>query len=222
MKISIIVPTYNEEDAIGSVLNDLSNIKMNDYEIIVVDDGSIDRTYDIAKRFSNVHIIRHEKNRGKGVALNTGFNKARGDIIVTIDGDSTYKADSIPNLVKAVKEGQDVVLGSRFKSGIKNMSFWRKYGNLFFTRVVSLLTGREITDASTGFRAFRKNILKEIDIESEGLSWEVEMTTKVLKKGFKVAEVPIEYSERIGRSKLNPIKDGFHFLKVIIKCGIEK
>lgn len=222
MKISIIVPTYNEEEAIETVLKDLRNIKMDDCEIIVVDDGSSDRTYDIAKQFSDVRIIRHGKNRGKGVALKTGFDSAKGSIIVTIDADNTYKANSILNLVKVIEGGQDVVLGSRFKGGVKNMPFLRKYGNLFFARLISLLTGKEITDASTGLRAFRKDVLKKINIVSKGLSWDIEMTIKALKKGFKVTEVPIEYSERLGRSKLNPLKDGFHFLKVIIKCGIEK
>ncbi len=216
MKVSIIVPAYNEEGGIKAVIEKLKKLKIKNKEILVVDDGSTDGTYDIIKKIGGIRVLKHEANRGKGVALRTGIEHSKGSIIATIDADDTYPPRCIPQLVEGIENGYDMVIGSRFLGAANAMPKIRRLGNVFFSGLISVLTGVKITDASSGMRAFRKSILKRFVIKSRNLSWEVEMTTKALKSGFGVAEVPITYSKRIGNSKLSVFKDGFSFLSTIL------
>lgn len=221
MKISILIPTFNEEDAIRVVINKVKKLRIKNKEIIIIDDGSTDRTYEIIKKIKGIKIFKHKKNMGKGIAIKTGINNSKGNIIINIDADNTYPVESIPRLIRYLKDtNSDLVIGSRFLGKTNHMPLLRYYGNVFFSKLISLLTRKRITDASSGMRAFRKEIIKNLKIKSRNLSWEVEMTTKVLKRGFIVAEIPIKYSERIGESKLNVLKDGFLFFIVIIRSVI--
>jgi len=220
MKVSIIVPAYNEVDAIRSVIDGIKLLGMEDREIIVVDDGSLDGTYDAAKGIGGITVLKHEKNLGKGVALKTGIGHSKGDVIITIDADGTYPADDIPRLIEKMEEGYDMAIGSRFLGKTNSMPKIRFLGNIFFSKMVSLTGGKEVSDASSGLRAFKKNIINDMKIGSRNLSWEVEVTTKFLRKGFRIAEVPIEYSERIGKSKLRIWKDGFSFLFAILRSVV--
>lgn len=220
MKSSIIVPAYNEADAIMSVINGIKLLGMEDREIIVVDDGSLDSTYDIVKGIDGITVLKHERNMGKGVALKTGIEHSKGDVIITIDADGTYSANDIPGLIGKMEEGYDMAIGSRFLGKINSMPKIRFFGNIFFSKMVSLAGGKKISDASSGLRAFRKHIISDMKIGSRNLSWEVEVTAKFLRKGFRIAEVPIEYSERKGKSKLRIWKDGFSFLFAILRSVV--
>ena len=218
MKISIIVPAYNEEFAIRSTVERLKlAVKSVDHEIIVVDDGSSDKTYDVAKNLAGIRLLRHETNKGKAAALETGFSNASGDILFTIDADCTYPPEVIPEVAKLMeKEGLDMVICSRFLGGNPQMSRLNYFGNILFSLLVTVLTGKRVTDASSGMRGLRKRVWTLIKVKSRNLDWEVEMTTRALRKGFVVKEFPIQYFDRVGASKLRPVRDGFRFLKAII------
>ncbi len=219
--ISVVVPAYNEEKALKNVIGKTQEVlKGLESEIIIVDDGSNDSTYEVAKKLEcrEILVLRHEKNKGKAAALETGYETARGKILVNIDADCTYPPEAIPKLVAPVESGEaDLVLASRFAGKVDDMKTLNRLGNIFFSSLVSLLTGKNITDASTGMRAFSKSLWKNMRVEAQGLDWEVEMTTRTIRKGFRVVEVPIVYSNRVGESKLVPTRDGFAFLKAVVK-----
>ena len=237
--ISIIVPAYNEENGIRKTVEKVKKVKFNEKsEIIVVDDGSSDGTYKEAGKIKGARILKHVTNRGKAAALHTGFNAAKGDVVATIDADCTYPPEPIPRMLKLIRRGEaDVVLGSRFyhkkrgfnvvlgaakkilstASGAKNEDYTNFYGNAIFSALITILAGRQITDGSTGLRVFRKKILGLMRIKSRGLSWEVEMTTRSIRAGLKVVEIPIDYYPRVGRTKLKILKDGFGFFVGIVR-----
>jgi len=218
MKVSVIVPAYNEENALKDVCDDLKKLVFDDdIEIIVVDDGSSDGTYEIGKSIDGIKLFRHETNKGKAAALETGFDNASGDVYVTIDADCTYPIDNIHELVDEVKKGFDLVIASRFLGRIDEMPKLNYYGNLVFSQMISLLTGQKITDGSTGMRALTRSLWDNMTVKSKGLDWEVEMTTRSIHQGFRVKELPITYSDRVGVSKLNPLVDGFRFFVAILK-----
>lgn len=217
MKASVIVPVYNEEDAIERVIGDIKKVK-HVKEIVVIDDGSSDMSYEIAKKMNGIKLVRHEKNQKKAAALETGFNNSSGDILVTIDADGTYHPKYIPVMMKIISDGNaDMVIASRFIGKTSEMPRFNYIGNIFFSKMVSFLTSSKITDASSGMRALRKDVWKSVSNKSDGLEWEVEMTTRVLKAGYTVTEVPIEYLSRLGTTKLHPVKDGFRFFIGIIR-----
>ncbi len=138
--------------------------------------------------------------------------------MVTIDADCTYPPEEIPKIAGIVENGDaDMVICSRFMNGRTKIRMLNYLGNIFFSRLISVLTGKKITDASSGMRAIKKDVWKKIKVRSRGLDWEVEMTTRVLRQGYKVAEVPIKYSDRVGVSKLNPFADGFRFFFAIMR-----
>ncbi len=237
--ISIIVPAYNEEKGITTTVARLKKVKFEEpSEIIVVDDGSTDDTYKEARKNRGIRIVRHAINKGKAAALDTGFSAARGDIVATTDADCTYPPEPLPGMLKTVRANKaDMVLGSRFLqkkrglcvipgamkkaisalAGVKDTDHTNFYGNAVFSYMISILTGRKITDGSTGLRVFRKNMLDTIKIKSKGLDWEVEMTTRALRSGFVVKEIPIEYYPRVGKTKLRPFRDGIRFFSGVVR-----
>lgn len=182
-----------------------------DYEILVVNDGSIDSTLNIVKKIRGIRVLSHKKNKGKAEALKTGFKNSRGNILITIDADCTYPPESIPDLVKEMNK-YDMVVGSRFMKGfVKGFSWHRNLANIAGARVISILFGEKITDVTSGLRAFKKE-LTNLPITAKGLEFEVEFTTRVIKKGYKYGEVAIPFEERAGRSKLKFVRDCFKFL----------
>lgn len=218
---SIVIPAYNEEDAIRETVERVSAVcnRIGNCEIIAVDDGSSDSTYEILKRMKNIKVVKHKENKGKAVALETGFNNSSGEILATIDADLTYPEDEMPELIKHIRSDKaDMVIGSRFVYKTKNMPRLNYCGNRFFAFLISFLTGKRITDGSSGMRAFRRCMLKDMDIKSRNLSWEVEMTTRSIVKGYRVMEIPINYHHRVGFSKLKPFRDGFDFLLAILRA----
>lgn len=218
MSVSIVIPAYNEEKAIGKVLSQVSSIKIRK-EVIVVDDGSTDRTSEMARKAGGSRLIRHDVNMGKANALRTGIKNASYDKIVTLDADCTYPVELVPELIKELENGADLVIGSRFSGMEREMPALNSFGNKLFTFIIMLLTRRRVSDSSSGMRAFRKGLWDTLGIKARNLEGEVEMTTRSLRKGLKVSEVPIPYMERVGDSKLSPSKDGFRFLMSILRAG---
>ncbi len=197
--VSIIVPAYDEERTIGNVLSELLHIKdtIPSMEIIVVDDGSTDRTALIASHFSSVRLIKHEKNMGKGAALQTGFRAAHGKVIVVQDADMEYFPREIPNIIRPILTGNaDVVFGSRFRKKPCGMSLAHFLGNIILSAVASILYSESITDVMTGYKAFSNEVLKSVDIREKGFLVEVELTGQILRNSWRFKEVPICYMYR--------------------------
>jgi len=220
--LRIVIPAYNEEAGIGSVI-DRIKATCPDAEIVVVDDGSTDKTVDIAQS-KNVKVIRHPTNYGYGKALKTGFgygSKEHIKYFAFLDSDNTYPPEIVPQMYNLCKEeGVDIVVGSRFLGSNNCMPFVRGFGNKLFAFMTSIYTGKHVTDAGSGFRVFKASLLQEFLNLPDELSFTPGMTLKALHLGLSYKEVPIEYSERIGKSKLRWISDGYRFLKIII--GITK
>lgn len=217
--VTVIVPTYNEEETIGQVLSELIKIepKVSSLEIIVVDDGSSDRTKDEIAKFPSVIYVRHQRNMGKGMALKTGLKIARGKTVVIQDADMEYSPTEIPQLIKPILDGRaDVVFGSRFIGKRNGMSFSHLVGNVMLSRAASLLYQENITDIMTGHKAFSSKVLESLRLKENGFSIEVELTAKVLKNGWKILEIPIGYSYRThGAAKIR-YRDGLgSFLKLL-------
>lgn len=214
MKVSVVIPAYNEKEGLEPTIKEMPDIVD---EIIVVDDGSSDGTYEIAKKLG-VEVCQHEINRGKVAAIKTGIDKASGDIIVLTDADYTYPAENITDFVEEINKGADLVIGSRFLGGVgvQNITRFNRMGNKIFSFIATYVSGQSISDAQSGFRAFRKDFLKILGVEAKSLEFETEMTVKAAKHGYTVKEIPIDYRKRLGKSKLNPIIDGLKMSKALI------
>lgn len=217
--LSIIVPVYDEEATISATLDALLRLEssFSSMEIIVVDDGSQDKTLDKLKEFPSVNCVRHEINMGKGAAIKTGLKNAVGDIIVIQDADLEYDPSYIPYLVQPIISGEaDVVYGSRFLGKPNGMSRSHHIGNAILSRVMSILYNVEISDVMTGHKAFIRKVFDSISLEEKGFSVEIELTSKVLRGGWKLTEIPISYSYRShGKAKIRYL-DGFSSLLKIL------
>lgn len=207
MKLVITIPAYNEEKTIGSTIKDIQKvIRQNKYnaQILVVDDGSSDRTAAIARKLGAV-VVSHPMNYGLAETFRTEINKClelKADVIIHIDADGQYLSDEIPLLINQVKKGADLVLGSRFRGNIEGMPFLKRIGNKAFSKVVSNITGARISDAQTGFRAFTAEVASKIQIISN-YTYTQEQIIRAVKTKFKVVEVPITFKQRIhGQSRL--------------------
>lgn len=216
-KISVIIPAYNEEDGIPLVIEECCD-KVD--EIIVVDDGSTDRTFAVAQKNANkkVEIYKHETNKGKVAALRTGVEHATGDIIIFTDADYTYPAKYIPDFVKEIEAGADLVLGSRFIDP-ENIPFFNRLGNRIFSFIASYISCINIIDGQTGYRAFKRDMFGKLNVNAKSLEFETKMTVRAAKLGYKIVEIPIEYRKRVGRSKLRPVRDGFKMLLALLSIA---
>jgi glycosyltransferase involved in cell wall biosynthesis len=211
--LSVIVPAYNEERAVGQVLQKLTALQREiSMEIIVVDDGSVDRTLEEVKEFPSVRIAYHNKNMGKGRAIVTGLSESRGKIIVIQDADGEYPPEEIPKIISPiVKKQADIVFGSRFMCATAGygMSVSHRFGNVILSLAASLLYNVRITDIMTGHKAFSKEAIDSIGLFADGFEIEVEMTGRLLSNGWRFIEVPIPYLKRkIGVAKITA-RDGF-------------
>tara|TARA_Y100000310_G_scaffold345466_1_gene465316 strand:- start:26472 stop:27353 length:882 start_codon:yes stop_codon:yes gene_type:complete len=212
MKVIVTIPAYNEEKKLGILINKIHGVmKANryKYKILVVNDGSKDKTVVIAKKAGAI-VYSHPKNYGLAETFKTEVKKSldlKTDIIVHIDADGQYLPKEIPKLVNGIKNGYDLVLGSRFKGKIEQMPFIKRFGNMAFSRVVSRVTGSKISDSQTGFRAFTKEVAKEISIISNH-TYVQEQIIRAVKQKFRIKEVPIYFAKRNGKSKLisNPFE----------------
>jgi glycosyltransferase involved in cell wall biosynthesis len=200
MKLSVIIPCYNESATLRPMLAAVEGVGRAD-EIVIVDDGSTDGTRDILKELEShagVHVIYHERNLGKGAAVRTGFDHATGQILLIQDADLEYDPRDYPNLLQPIEEGRaDVVYGSRFLGGPrKAMMFWHMIGNQLLTLATNLLYNAILSDMETGFKVFRAEVLQNVPLRSRRFEFEPEITAKVLKRGYRIYEVPISYNGR--------------------------
>ncbi len=221
--LSIVIPAYNEEDGIATIANRVLAVKpalyevgVRELELLVVDDGSRDRTAEIAEGIEGVRLIRHPKNKGYGAALKTGFGRAKGDLIGFLDADGTYPPEYFPQLAQMAMNGTDLVIGSRMAGAASEMPVTRRIGNLFFANLLSLVGRGRVTDSASGMRVFKKDVLERIYPLPDGLNLTPVMSTRAIHEGIKMAEIPIPYSERVGRSKLSVVRDGSVFLHSIL------
>ena len=221
--LSVVIPAYNEEDGIAEIAqrvlkikNDLIKVGVANLELLVVDDGSRDRTAEIASEIEGVRMIRHEKNKGYGGALKTGFSMAQGELIGFLDADGTYPPECFPELCLAVLNGSDLVIGSRMAGAESKMPLTRRVGNFFFANLLSLVGRYKVSDSASGMRVFKREILEQLYPLPDGLNLTPVMSTRAIHEGISMAEVPIPYSERLGRSKLSVVHDGRVFLESII------
>ena len=213
MKISIIIPAYNEEKKIQDVIDDIKNTRIND-EIIVVDDGSSDNTFELAKR-TGVKVFRHSYNRGYGAAIKTGIRNASGDVVLFIDADGQHKAEDIEKVIEPI-QNYDMVVGARSKGSV--ISNFRRSGKMFMKKYASYLAGKEIPDLNSGLRAVKKDVALEfMHLYPNGFSLTTTITIACILSGYSVKYVPIETLERVGKSKIKPFSDGFNFIMLITR-----
>ncbi len=230
MKLSIVVPVYNEKDTIGQIISMIKSVNSRNLqkEVIIVDDCSTDGTRDVLKQYSDdsVHIFYHEKNMGKGAALRTGFSKATGDFVIVQDADLEYDPADYERLLRPIIEGKaDVVYGSRFMGGEPHrvIYFWHYLGNKLLTTFSNMFTNLNLTDMETCYKLFRKDVLDRIKIEENRFGFEPEITAKVSMLNVKIYEVGISYSGRsYAEGKKIGFRDGFRTLYVILKYGLFK
>jgi glycosyltransferase involved in cell wall biosynthesis len=221
--LSVVIPAYNEEAGIAeiaqrvlAVKEDLQKVGVRDLELLVVDDGSRDSTARIAGGIEGVRLIQHPHNKGYGAALKTGFCQARGELIGFLDADGTYPPEFFPQLCLEALDGGDLVIGSRMSGADSQMPLTRRVGNLFFANLLSLLGRQPVSDSASGMRVFKREVLKRIYPLPDGLNLTPVMSTRAIHEGIRIAEVPIPYSERVGRSKLSVFRDGSVFLQSML------
>lgn len=220
--LSVIVPVFNERNTVGEIIRRMRNVELPvDLEIIVVDDASGDGTDKIlsALEDSTVRVVRHPTNQGKGAAIRTGMEHARGDLLLIQDADLEYDPDDWPKLIAPILKGKArVVYGSRFTGERKNMLFLHWIGNRFLSLTTNVLYNTTISDMETCYKLFDRSILEGITIESNRFDFEPEITAKVLRRGHRIYEVPISYAGReFDEGKKITWKDGFAALWTLIK-----
>ncbi|GIV69590.1 glycosyltransferase [Caldilinea sp.] len=221
---SVVIPAYNEEDGIGEIMQrvlatreKLREVGFDELELIVVDDGSKDRTAELVRAQPGAILVQHARNSGYGAALKTGFAAASGEWIGFLDADGTYPPEYFPALLQAAQQQRaDLVIGSRMAGAESQMPLMRRIGNLIFARLVNLISASNITDSASGMRVFKKSILSQLYPLPDGLNLTPVMSTRALHENLKMVEAPIPYSERIGRSKLSVVRDGMRFGQSIV------
>lgn len=222
MLLTVIIPTYNELDTIQEILNRVQSMELAD-EIVVVDDGSTDGTREILERLdgtAKIKVIFHEKNIGKGGAVDSGIKNSIGDVILIQDADLEYDPRDYPALLEPIHEGiADIVYGSRFLGGPRRaVMFWHMVANKLLTFATNILYNNILTDMETGYKVFYREVIKDITIHAKRFNFEPEFTAKVLKRKYRIYEVPIRFTPReYHEGKKITIKDAFEALWTLIK-----
>ncbi len=229
MKLSVVIPCYNEVHTVEALIHRVETAPYPDKEIILVEDGSSDGTREkianeIAPRKPSLTVIYHDRNRGKGAALRSGFQAASGDIVIVQDADLEYDPNDYPRLLAPILDGRaDVVFGSRFSGGDPHrvVYYWHMVGNRLLTTLSNMLTNINLTDMETCYKVFRREVIKSISIEEDRFGFEPEITAKVAKLGCRIYEVGISYSGRTYKEgkKIN-WKDGVSALRCILKYNL--
>jgi|WetSurMetagenome_2_1015567.scaffolds.fasta_scaffold172835_2 glycosyltransferase involved in cell wall biosynthesis len=220
MALSVVIPAYNEEEGIGATLAEVHRALtgLGDYEVVVVDDGSTDRTAEIAGR--DARVIRHERNMGYGAAIKTGVAKCAYETICLLDADCTYPPSAIPSLLERFSGDGCIVSGSRFLGSNRGMPLMRMVGNTFFTNFASLLLMRRVSDISSGMKVFTRSTFNGLEPLPDTIDLMLSMTMKAVTGGLTFIEVPIDYNGRRGVSKLSVLRDGLRFFVTIVRCRL--
>ena len=227
MKLSIIIPCYNEKGSLPELISLVKGAPVQDKEIILVDDGSDDGTTDLIK--NNLEkkvdkVVYHPKNMGKGSAIKSGLQYVSGDMVIIQDADLEYDPKEYPKLMAPIIEGKaDVVFGSRFlgEGPHRVHLFWHYVGNKFLTILSNMFTNLNLTDMETCYKLFKTEFIKEINIEQKGFGIEPEITAKIAKKECRIYEVGISYYGRsYSEGKKINWRDGFKAIYLILKYGI--
>ncbi len=231
VEVSVLVPAHNEEGTIEDCLKRATKALQasnTNYEIIVVDDGSTDKTYACSREMAkwnggSIQIIRNASKCGKGAALMAASKKARGEILVVLDADLEYAPEDVLRVVDPIEQGvSDAVFGSRFRGQTDGMSLSHRFGNSVLTGTTNFLYRGQLTDVMTGYKAFRRSALEQLGIGESGFGFEVEVAAKALRAGLRISEVPINYRRRTrGKSKVRWI-DGIKCLIDLLKLARRK
>jgi glycosyltransferase involved in cell wall biosynthesis len=228
VKLSVLIPVYNEARTIDEVLRLVSAVPI-DKEIVVVDDGSTDGTRDRLEQWNGrdgVRVIRHTENLGKGRAVRTAMEQARGEILLIQDADLEYDPADYPTILRPIESGRaDVVYGSRFRGSVENrvQNFWHTAGNRVLTLVSNVFTDLNLTDMATCYKAFHRRVVPSLDLVSKRFGFDAEFTVKVAKAGFRLFEVPVSYFARSrAEGKKIRLKDGFSALGALVRHTLER
>ncbi|MGW8225811.1 MAG: glycosyltransferase family 2 protein [Anaerolineales bacterium] len=222
MKVSVIIPVFNEQSTIEAILQ---RVKAQDIvtEILVIDDGSTDGTREILasmEESEQLRVILHDSNQGKGAAVRTGFQKAKGDVFLIQDADLEYDPRDYPKLIQPIQEGiADVVYGSRFLGGPRrSVMFWHMVANRMLTFMTNLLYNTILSDMETGYKLFRREIVEGMKIHANSFDFEPEFTAKILKKKVRVYEIPISFNPRdYEEGKKIGLRDAFQAVWTLVK-----
>ena len=222
MKLSVIIPIYNEINTLEEIISRVQSTKLAD-EIVLVDDGSIDGTREIVEKFKNKNgfvVVMHEKNQGKGAAVRSGFEVAQGEIFLIQDADLEYDPREYPNLLKPLEEGlSDVVYGSRFLGASRRVAmFWHMIANKMLTLFTNILYDTILTDMETGYKVFKREVVDDMPLHSKRFEFEPEFTAKILKRKYRIFEVPITFNPRdYSDGKKIGLSDAFEAIWALIK-----
>ena len=217
-KVTIILPAYNEEDALQELLPELKQL-YPDYKILVINDGSTDMTVETCKKFS-VNVISHPYKMGNGASIKTGARIAQSEIIVFMDADNQHPAKDVKSLIDKMGNGYDMVVGARHRS--THASQAKRFGNFFYNKFSSIMTGNEIEDLTSGFRAVKTDVFRKfLYLLPNGFSYPTTSTMAFFRSGYAVAYVPIHADQRSTNtsSNIKILKDGIRFLIIILKIG---
>ena len=223
MKLSIIIPCFNEQKTIGVIINKVRNLKDYDKEIIIVDDCSTDGTKEILQKLddsNSIKIIYNDRNCGKGYCIKKGINSSTGSVIIIQDADLEYDPNDIPKLINPIQNGNaDVVYGSRFVGSEEKrvLFYWHSLGNKFLTTLSNMFTNLNLTDMECCYKAFKSKIIKDVNLKETRFGFEPEITAKISKKEIKIYEVGIKYfGRKYAEGKKITWVDGFRAIYCII------
>lgn len=216
MKISIILPAKNESAAIGQTLAQIQQLQLA-HEIIVVNDGSTDQTKQVAES-AGAKVVTHPYSKGNGAAIKTGARTATGDIIVFMDADGQHDPQDITRLIEKIEQGYDLVVGARQKGS--QASIGRGIANALYNNLATYMTEQKVEDLTSGFRAVRADKFREfLYLLPNGFSYPTTSTMAFFRAGYSVTYVPIHAAKRIGKSHIQPLKDGVRFFLIIFKIA---
>ncbi|MGB7208299.1 MAG: glycosyltransferase family 2 protein [Pyrinomonadaceae bacterium] len=224
-KVSVIIPAKDEEETLGNILDDLNktiaDMPKYDFEVICVDDHSVDATANIARSFG-ARVVENTRKPGKGMALRAGFEAARGEVLVMLDADYSHRAEDLPRMLEALTDGVGLVIGSRVVGGSEEYTHIRALGNVFLSATLGMCTRRYLSDALNGFKAFRRDVFTDFQYTSTAFEMEIEIIANTMRKGYRIVEVSSHERARAGgEMKSRVVRHGTRFLLRILWEGFK-